>query len=235
MARCLEHSSTCPAQDGNLAWAPDGNRIYFTSVRRGFRNICSIDSQGRETEKPLIESDTDKYLNSASVDGHWLIFSSWPNSDLWLLPLTGERNPQPLLATEPTENFGQISRDGRWLVYQSNESGKMEVYVTTFPRPSWKRRVSQNGGILPRWSADGREVFYLDQDHSNLFAAAVSAEGATFRVSDAQRLFSRQMVAGRGYPYDVTADGRRFLVVASSGAAPSPLTLVLNWDADLKR
>ena len=111
----------------------------------------------------------------------------------------------------------------------------MEVYVTAFPPLAWKRRVSQNGGILPRWSADGRELFYLSQDHSTLFAAAVSAEGATFRVSDVQQLFSRQMVAGRGYPYDVTADGRRFLVVASSGAATSPLTLVLNWDADLRR
>ena len=151
------------------------------------------------------------------------------------MPLTGERKAQPLLAREHIKNFGEISPDGRWLVYQSNESGKMELYVTTFPPLAWKRRVSQNGGILPRWSADGRELFYLSQDHSTLFAAAVSAEGATFRVSDVQQLFSRQMVAGRGYPYDVTADGRRFLVVASSGAAASPLTLVLNWDADLRR
>ena len=151
------------------------------------------------------------------------------------MPLTGERKPQRLLSSEHTENFGQISRDGRWLAYQSNESGKIEVYVTAFPPLAWKRRVSQNGGIQPRWSADGRELFYLSQDHSKLFAAAVNAEGATFRVSDVQELFTRQMVAGRGYTYDVTADGRRFLVVASSGAATSPLTLVLNWDADLKR
>ena len=146
--------------------------------------------------------------------------------DFWLLPLTGERKAQPLLATEHNENFGQISPDGRWLAYLSTESGKPEVYVTAFPPKAWKRRVSQNGGLTPRWSADGRELFYLGQDHSTLFAAAVSAEGATFRVSDVQPLFSRQMVAGRGSPYDVTADGRRFLVVASSGAVTSPLTLV---------
>ena len=229
------------AQDGNPAWAaPDGDRIFFTSVRRGFRHIFSIDSRGSEPEKALFESDSDKFLISGSVDGRWLIFSVRPESgpgagDLWLMPLTGERKVQPLLATEYIENFGEISPDGRWLVYQSDESGKMELYVTTFPRPAWKRPVSQNGGILPRWSADGRELFYLSQDHSTLFAASVSAEGATFRVSDVQPLFSRQMVAGRGYPYDVTADGRRFLVVASTGAAASPLTLVLNWDADLRR
>ena len=221
------------AQNGHPAWASDGNRIYFTSVRRGFRNIYSIDSRGSETEQSLLESDSDKFLNSASVDGRWLIFSE--RSRLWLLPLTGERKRQPLLSSEHTENFGQIARGGRWLAYQSNESGKMEVYVTAFPPLAWKRKVSQNGGIQPRWSADGRELFYLSQDHSTLFAAAVSAEGATFRVSDVQPLFTRQMVAGRGYTYDVTADGRRFLVVASSGAATAPLTLVLNWDADLQR
>ena len=230
------------AQEGHPTWTHDGNRVFFTSVRRGFRDIYWTDSNGREAEEAVFESDDDKYLTSASTDGRWLVFGRRKEAglaaDLLLLPLTGERKAKLLLASGQITRFGEISPDGRWLLYQSNESGKMggaEVYVTAFPPGAWKRRVSQNGGILPRWSADGREVFYLSMDHTTLFAAAVSDKGAPFRVSMVQKLFSLPMVAGRGFPYDVTRDGQRFLVVASSGAAISPLTLVMNWDADLHR
>jgi Tol biopolymer transport system component len=228
------------AQEGDPTWTHDGNRVFFTSFRRGIGDIYWTDANGREAEETFFESKNNKFLSSASTDGRWLVFSQQKGAgpagtDVSVLPLTGERQPKRLSPSEHNTLFGEISPDGRWLLYQSNESGKMEVYVTAFPPGAWKRRVSQNGGILPRWSADGREVFYLSQDHTTLFAATVSDTATQFRVTMVRGLFSLPMVAGRGFTYDVTRDGQRFLVVVSSGAAISPLTLVLNWDADFHR
>ena len=93
-----------------------------------------------------------------------------------------QSEPEPFLTTEHTEQFGEISPDGHWFVYQSNESGKNEVWVTSFPTRDGKWLISEEGGILPRWSADGKEIFYLNQEHSSLFAAAVTTQGAAVQV-----------------------------------------------------
>jgi hypothetical protein len=85
------------------------------------------------------------------------------------------------------------------------------------------------------WSASGQEIFYLTQDHSTLCAAAVSTRGSTLHVSRRERVLSAPMVAGRGYPYDVSKDGERFLVVTSPGATTTPLTLIVDWPSELKR
>ena len=89
--------------------------------------------------------------------------------------------------------------------------------------------------MLPMWSASGQEIFYLTQDHSTLFAAAVSTAGGTVQITRRDRLFAAPMVVGRGYPYDVSEDGKRFLVVTSPGATTTPLTLVVDWPSVLKR
>lgn len=169
-------------------------------------------------------------MQSASSSG--IIFSQ--DRNVWLLPLTRNAKPQPLLTGDSTKQFGEVSPDGQWLLYQSDESGRNDVYVTSFPARTGRWLVSENGGILPKWSATGQEIFYLSQDHSTLFSAAVRTHGAAFRVSSVQRLFSAPMVAGRGYPYDVSRNGSRFLVVVSSGVT-TPLTLVVDWPSELKR
>lgn len=225
------------AQEANPTWGRDGNRVYFTTGRRGVSDIYQTDSRGGGAEEALLESDAMQRLQSASPDGRYLIFLRQEGSapyQLWLLSLTGERKSRPLLAGDHNYLFGEISPDGHWIVYQSNESGKNEVYVTAFPSCVGKWRVSQDGGILPRWSLDGREIFYLTQDHAAIFTAVVRVERGAFQSMGVRRLFSVPMVAGRGYPYDVSRHGR-FLVVVSSGAATTPLTLVLDWDADLPR
>ena len=109
------------------------------------------------------------------------------------------------------------------------------MYVTSFPGRVGKWLISENGGILPRWSVRGDEIYYVSQDHSVVFAAAVGEESGRFQVSSVKRLFSAQMISGRGYPYDVSRDGKRFLVVASAGLTTSPLTLVIDWSAEVRR
>ena len=221
------------ALEANPLWTADGSRIVFTSTRRGFRDIHWKDALGSGSQEPLLESDRDKTVHSVSSDGRWAVFVQ--DRDLWLLPLAGEHKPQPLLVSEHRKLFGQISPDGRWLLYQSEESGKMDVWITSFPVRAGKWKISENGGLLPKWSSNGREIFYLTPDHTTLFAAAVSAQGESIHVLSVDRLFSATMVAGRGYPYDVSPDGERFLVVASSGATTTPLTLVVDWPSELNR
>jgi hypothetical protein len=107
--------------------------------------------------------------------------------------------------------------------------------VTPFPKRESKWQVSQQGGIMPKWRGDGREIFYLTRDHRTVFAAEVAPTEESFRVTRTSTLFTTRPITGIGYPYDVSADGERFLFVTTLGEASSPLTLVTNWTAERKK
>jgi hypothetical protein len=137
--------------------------------------------------------------------------------------------------------MGQVSPDGKWIAYASNESGRPEVYVRSFPTPAGKRQISKDGAIAPRWRGDGKELYYYEFD-GQMMAAPVRADAA-FDVGTAVPLFTTQLlngpsvVAGFRSQYDVTRDGRRFLlnVPVSDQTAPQSITVVFNWPATLKR
>jgi len=133
------------------------------------------------------------------------------------------------------EGGGQISPDGRWLAYHSNESGRMEVYVQPFPGPGPKWSLSREGGQFARWRNDGKEIFFVAGDRM-LMAAEVTA-AATFSAEEPSPLFPiRPRTRTLDSPFDVTADGRRFVVSTASGEeVPSAITLVQNWTGLLKR
>ena len=99
---------------------------------------------------------------SWSPDGKWLAFVEWDprQGDIWMLPMDGHRKPQPFLVSPANEEDAVFSPDGRLIAYTSNESGRFEVYVTSFPGPGAKLRVSLDGGTQPRWGADGRELYF---------------------------------------------------------------------------
>lgn len=146
-------------------------------------------------------------------------------NDLWVLPLFGERKPIPFLQTRFNEFYGVFSPDGRWVAYTSNESGRTEVYVAAFPGAGGKRQISTAGGTMPRWRRDGREIFYLSPDNT-LMAAAVNGQGASFAVASVAALFETR--AAGDWPYDVSADGQRFLIVSAAddeGAAGITVTV----------
>ena len=162
--------------------------------------------------------------------------------NLWVLPMSGDRTPKPYL---PLSRFmplqAQISPNERYLAYVTAESGTNQVVVQTFPDPTkGKWPISASGGIEPRWRSDGRELFYLEPD-GKLTAVSVKTE-STFEVGDRAVLF--QIPFATGLPgmvqrYDVTADGKRFLVVppptGSSEPSPTIITAVVNWPALLRR
>jgi hypothetical protein len=151
------------------------------------------------------------------------------------LPLRGDKKPVKFLAGPAEEMHGNFSPDGRYVAYTSNESGRFEVYVETFPRSDLKRKVSTSGGYEPRWRADGREIYYLSEDRK-LMAVPVSA-GPSFGVP--QPLFQTRVSAGvtaNRTHYVPSRDGKRFLVNTLSGdPSPTPIMVVLNWTAELKK
>ncbi|MEK6322622.1 MAG: hypothetical protein AABN33_13180 [Acidobacteriota bacterium] len=151
------------------------------------------------------------------------------------MPLFGDGKPFPLIQTEFNEQSAQLSPDGKWIAYASNESGKFEVYVQSFPASAGKWKVSTDGGYHPLWRGDGKELFYIARGRE-LMAVDVKAS-STFEVSVPKELFQTRIVGvtfRRGY--DVTADGQRFLIITQvEEEKPSPISVVLNWTADLKR
>jgi hypothetical protein len=154
--------------------------------------------------------------------------------DLWVLPITPATSskPFPWLATPFAELYAKFSPDGHWIAYTSNDSGRAEIYIAPFPGPGIKHRVSTGGGVLPRWRADGKEIFY--ELNGRLMAAEISMEGASLKPGAVHSLGIP--VTAPFYQYDVSADGQRFLVAATREQKSSaPLTLVQNWTALLKK
>ena len=237
-----------PANESVGAWSPDGERVVFNSSRRaGSFDLYQKASDGSGREELLVSDDHTKEPHGWSPDGRTLAYSAVDArtlQDLWTVGLTGEHKPAVFLQTPFIDVRPRISPDGRWLAYSSNESGRAEIYVTTFPNGSGKWQVSTAGGNFPRWRKDGKEIFYLSPDNA-LTVAVLSTAGATFQVSNVQRLFeirpgqsgiAGQGVAQGGYAYDVSADGQRFLVnTLVEEDYTEPLTLLVNWPALLRR
>jgi len=148
--------------------------------------------------------------------------------------------PRVLLQTQFVERHARFSPDGKWVAYVSDESSQPEVYVLPYPGAGGKRQVSVGGGWFPRWRRDGQELFYASRD-GILMAAEVSVRNGSFEVGQVKRLFSG-ITTQRGYLYDVSKDGQKFIVplqggADSEGGAPTtpPLTLVENWPALIKK
>jgi len=217
-------------------WSPDGRRVVFAAVdQKGRRDLYERASSGEGPENVLLADDVSKYPESWSPDGRFLLYmrrgSQGSTADIWILPLSGERKPFPFIEA-PFQDLGsQFSPDGRWVAYNSNESGRSEVYVVPFPGPGARKRISTSGGDNARWRRDGKEIFYLAGN--TLMAAGVTANGSRFDVGTEQRLFEVATVDGY-WPYDVSADGQRFLVNTHPDPV-APLTIVVNWPAGLRK
>ena len=227
-----------PAIEDDPVWSPDGSRVLFTSERGGPRDIYQKLSSGAGSEELLLKSEVVKETQDWSSDGRFILFEiNDPNnqSDLWVLPLFGDKQPFPFLATEFSEYQGRFSPDGRWVAYVSNESGKQEVYVQSFPASGGKWQISTDGGAQPVWRHDGRELFYINPDRK-LMSVEIKT-GATFEAGVPKMLFETRVDAyASNNRYAVSPDGQRFLInVPVEAQSSSAITVVLNWTADLKR
>jgi len=215
-------------------WSPDGRRILFSAGDDLYEKAV----EGQGDAKLLLKSDETKFACDWSRDGRLVAFSSLGKEtgwDIWVLPMSGEPKPVPFLKTQFAELMPVFSQDGRFLAYQSNESGRMEIYVQSFPGPGGKWQVSTSGGREPQWRADGRELYYRGLDQKVMAVDIQTGSGITAGSPRAlfQGRFDSAISRNRFLP---TADGKRFLTVAPLGRETmAPTTVVLNWHAELVR
>jgi len=232
-------------------WSPAGDRIAFTQVR-------VVESQTTLRARPANGAGQDEVLLTVpgvgtaleqwSRDGKFLVYhTADPTTklDVWVLPLAepaSERKPVPFLRSEFNQLHGQLSADSHWMAYTSDESGRREVYVRPFPTGEQQWKISTGGGEQPRWRRDGQEIFYVAPD-GKMMAVPVRAAPAptlSFEPAIPAPLFQTHIAQPdgvlNGFQYDVTADGKQFLIIttgpASGGPSP-PLVTVVNWNAGL--
>jgi Tol biopolymer transport system component len=224
-----------PTIETSPVWSSDGARIAYSSDRKG-QPLLVKSASGTAGEEILFQSDDAKNPTSWSTDGRFLLFNRTlpkTKTDVWVLPLFGDRKPFPLVQSEFIDRNGQFSPDGRWVAYVSDESGRLEIYVVPFPGPGGKWQVSTGiGGSVPHWSADGRELFYVTGDR-DLMTVEVKS-GSEFQASSPKPLFSLSSLTPVTV-FEVSRDGRRFLQGIPREATGSPVTLVLNWTAELAK
>ena len=222
-----------PAGDFNPVWSPDGNRVVFSSNRKGKSDLFIKSSSGASNEEILLESSSGKVATDWSPNGKDILYTD--RNDIWRLLMDSEgpgnsRKTIPFLQTEFNEGDAHFSPDGHWVVYSSNESGQSEIYLRQFPGPGGKWQVSTAGGFFPTWRPDGREIYYVSIE-GKMMASDIAIKGTSVEISSAHALFEM-----RGLNYDVMADGKSFILnMPVETQLTSPLALVVNWDLDLKK
>jgi WD40 repeat protein len=242
-----------PTHGRVAVWSPDGSQIILTGTDG---KLYRKDANGGGREEQLLAGGNPKYPSDWSRDGRFLLYTDidpTTGADIWVLPdpsgKSGDGKPFPFLQTEFGESQAQFSPDGRWIAYASNESGQGEIYVRPFSgQPSgssgeWK--ISTDGGREPRWSADGKELFYLAGESSGhfkyqLMAVPIHTIGAaTFQAGAPKPLFDFVypgiVPQYNVFGYAVAADGRRFLVNPSVNPITTTLNVIVNWEASVSR
>jgi Tol biopolymer transport system component len=228
---------TLEGDNGSPVWSPDGRYVAFWSTRNGPRNVFRVASDGSGSTEQLTRSANNENMVSYAPDGAAVFFTEQTAdtaSDLWTLPLEGDRQPRPLLATPAIELFPALSPDGHWLAYTSTESQSDEVYVRPYQGPGRKYTVSHAGGSQPVWSKSGRELFYRS---GNTVMAVDVATGPRFASSAPKALFtSPSDLGGVEATYDVAPDARRFLVLVDEDrdAVLPQIVLVPDWFQELR-
>jgi serine/threonine-protein kinase len=215
-------------------WSRDGSRIYFASNRSGEWELYVASAAGGEAKRLLARKGLQLPLSEAA-DGTLLFCERATGTGADLMTLSPDGTVAPFLVSPASKVAGQYAPDGRTIAYVSDETGRDEVYLRSVARPDLVVAVSTDGGRAPRWSPDGKELFYRRGD--SFLAVPVSTAGA-LSVGDARKLFDLRAASGRSTnhaAYDVSPDGRRLLVLRlDPRAIPTEIHVVLNWFEELR-
>jgi len=216
-------------EDDRPGWTHDGERVTYSSTFEGSIDVFTRSADGRGKVTALLAKPENEYLYGWSSDGKYAVGTS--GNQIWYLRANEAGNEYEksfFIANEFDATSPDLSPDARFLAYESNESGRYEVRVQPFPEGGGIIQISTNGGGQPRWSGDGKEIFYVEGD--TMMAVAVNS-GSSFSAGKPERLFDGGgAFRGRGQRYDVAADGQRFVVAELVEAAPEPtIHVVLNW------
>ena len=217
-------------------WTPDGSRLAVASYESGPADLHWISASDPTDSEPLLKGENRTYPVSFSADGELLAYIEiHPESlsDIWVLPINGDRTPMPVVRTEFNEYHARFSPDGRWLAYVSEKTGAAEVYVQGYPEAGRPVRLSSNGGTSPAWRGDGRELFFRSGNRIMLVSVSPGKEAP---FGSPETLVEPPFAApafATGSHFDVSPDGQRFVVIAAEERTPKQLRLVLNWSAEL--
>jgi Tol biopolymer transport system component len=225
--------TTDGSHNNNPVWSPNSAAIVYASREGAVVNLHLKSTSGSEPAEALLPPGPNRVPTDWSLDGQHILYEendAGTRFNLRVLRMPG-REPLPYLETPFNERDGHFSPDGRWVAYVSDESGADEVYVRPFPLSSGKWPISNRGGQMPRWRADGKELFYRA---GNIIMAAPVRTGPPFDVGRPQAVFT-----GSFREYSVSRDGHQFLLNPETPATPvavaPPISIVLNWQEELKR
>jgi Tol biopolymer transport system component len=233
-----------PADDLNPAWSPDSRQIFFTSDRKGHRDIYRQSANNTGSVELVYASSEAKSVDQVSPDGRYIIYDTQfgtarraTSGGIWMLPLVGDAS-RPIPLVQGGDHYAKqprLSPDGNYLAYVSDESGQNEIYVRTFPQATGKWQISNAGGEEPMWRGDGKELFYFGGER--VMVAAVSATPSGFEAGTPKALFACPQPCqsvGRNR-YIVTPDGKRFLFNAYPDQQTGVFHVLTNWMAGVNK
>ncbi len=221
-------------------WSPDGSEVLFsTQANAGRFTLIAIASDGSGRRREIYSSTERLEPTDWSRDGRYLLMNHGTigETDVWVVPLADPDKASPFLASKVAEASAQFSPDGRWVAYRSPESGKNEIYVTPFPTGGARWQISGSGGMQPRWSPDGRTIYYISGE-GDLTAASLELAGPRLEVKETRALFPANFYIGPRFGlmgYAVEPDGKSFLANSAGEIGAPRVALVENWDAVLPR
>ena len=229
-----------PGNNNYPIWAPKSGAIVFRSVS----SLVRKQTTGPGDIERLTASTDNQYPTDWSLDGKLVLYyerAPSTGNDLWVQPVNPdgkpEAKPRPYLRTQFNEVTGRFSPEPkpRWVAYQSDESGRPEIYIDSFPEPRSPVRISTAGGRFPEWNPNGREVFYVSHDQK-LMAVNLKIGVDSVEPSAPRELFALPVFENGYNHYEVARDGQRFLIPAlPEGQASQPLTLISNWPLIINR
>ncbi len=230
-------TSATPGKETNMfsSWSPDGRSLIYLSYAQGKYSIHRKPLDGAGSDELLLEesSNVRPVPFSWSPDGKLLAYHQVKLGErsIWMLPLTGEHTPYLFLKGGYRPQF---SPDGKWIAYCSVETGRPELFVAPFPGPGGRIQVTSDGGCQARWRKDGKELYFLGRERM-MMVAEVRTIDSSFLIAGLRPLFQTHISDTNSYNYDVMPDGQRFLLNESLEQSTAELTLIVNWDAELKK
>ncbi len=221
-------------------WSPDGKEIAYTTFANGNYELVARPANGATGERVLVSNSAPVFARDWSPDGRFIIYdqfmAGYAAVAIWRVAVAAGSTPSEYITGDGfSKQVARISPDGKWIAYVSNESSQNQIYLESFPERTGKWQVSTGGGIQPRWSGDGRRIYFLSPD-DKVMAADVAFTASGPQVTKINELFAvPPSLIGSGNPLDVTRDGSRFVLNARRPDTGKTWNVLLNWTSLVKK